>query len=75
NTVEIEFEGALLGDAIPSNEVDLWDALAVLDYVVGNVEGFESYDYPDTNRDSMIDLWDALGILDYVTRNVDEYYS
>ena len=80
NTIEIGFEGGLLGDVIRDDWIDLWDALAILDYGVGNYGAVEfmefgSYDYPDVNRDGYVDLWDALGILDYGVGNVDQYYE
>ncbi len=81
NTIEIRFEGGLLGNVIRTgDEVDLWDALAILDYGVGNYgdeefKEFGSYDYPDVDRNCRIDLWDALDILDYGVGNKDQYYN
>jgi len=81
NTLELEFKGGRLGNVISQGgEVEMWDALAILDYRVGNIgdENFEKfgvYEYPDVNRDNFIDLWDALSILDYRAGNVDHYYD
>jgi len=81
NTVELEFEGGRLGNVVShGGEVTMWDALAILDYGVGNYNddeflNFGAYDYPDTTRDGGVDLWDALNILDLGAGNVDEYYN
>lgn len=78
NTVEIGFEGGLLGDATSNNEVDIFDAVAVLDFVVGNIgvnEFQNAYDYPDATKNGETNVFDAVAILNYVVGNVDEYYD
>jgi len=78
NTIEIEFEGGLLGDATSNNKVDVFDAVAILDFIVGNVEVNEfrsAYDYPDATSNNKVDVFDAVAILNYVVGSVDEYYG
>ena len=78
NMVEIGFEGGLLGDATSNNEVDIFDAVAVLDFVVGNIgvnEFQNAYDYPDATKNGETNVFDAVAILNYVVGNVDEYYD
>ncbi|EHQ34342.1 cellulosome anchoring protein cohesin region [Methanoplanus limicola] len=77
NYIELEFEGGIWGDADNSGEVDLFDALDILDFYLGNIEGFDTYDYPnvdDLNSDT-IDLFDALKVLDRYLGNVNEFYN
>jgi hypothetical protein len=77
NTVEIEFEGGLLGDAYKDGKINVNDALYVLHFVAGNIEGFETYDYPNVydRDDHVINVNDALYILHQIAGNVDEYYD
>jgi len=77
NTVEIELEGSLLGDAYPDGEITATDALYILHYAVGNIGGFETYDYPDVYARSNHEITstDALYVLHRVVGNVDEYYQ
>jgi len=81
NTIKLEFEGGRLGNVLShGGDVTMWDALAILDYRVGNYKddeflNFGVYDYPDTDRGGRIDIWDALNILDLRASNVNEYYD
>ena len=77
NTVEIGFEGGLLGDAYPDGTIDPTDALMILHFYVGNIDGFENFDYPFVfNREEQrIDPVDALMVLHRYVGNVNEYYQ
>ncbi|MCT8337766.1 hypothetical protein FKB36_09795 [Methanoculleus sp. Afa-1] len=77
NTVEIEFEGGVLGDAYPDGTIDPTDALMILHFYVGNIDGFENFDYPFVfNREEQkIDPVDALMVLHRYVGNVNEYYQ
>jgi len=78
NTVEIGFEGGLLGDATSNGKVNVFDAVAVLNFVVGNIgvnEFQNAYDYPDATKNGKTNVFDAVAILNYIVGNVDEYYD
>ncbi len=77
NMIEIEFEGGLLGDAFWDGIIDPMDALMILHFYVGNIDGFENFDYPFVfNRaEQKIDPVDALMVLHRYVGNVDEYYQ
>jgi hypothetical protein len=77
NTVEIGFEGGLLGDAYPDGTIDPTDALMILHFYVGNIDGFENFDYPFVfNREEQrIDPVDALMVLHRYVGKVNEYYQ
>lgn len=77
NTVEIGFEGGLLGDAYLDGKIDVNDALYVLHFVAGNIEGFETYDYPNVydRGGNVINVNDALYILHQIAGNIDPFYD
>ena len=78
NTIEIGFKGGLLGDATANNKVDIYDAVAILDFVVGNIEVDEfqkAYEYSDATRNDKTDLYDAVAILNFIMGSVNEYYD
>jgi len=77
NTVEIGFEGGLLGDAYPDGKINVNDALYVLHFVAGNIEGFETYDYPNVydREGNVINVNDALYILHQIAGNIDPFYD
>ena len=77
NTIEIEFEGGLLGDAFLDGIINPADALMILHFYVGNIDRFENFDYPFIfNREGQkIDPIDALMVLHRYVGNVNEYYQ
>ena len=75
NTIEIEFEGGLLGESNNDGTVDIVDALRIVLFEVRQKTSFDTYDYPDVNRDGMIDIVDALRIVRYEVKQVNEYYQ
>jgi len=77
NTIEIEFEGGLLGDAYPDGMIDPTDALMILHFYVGNIDRFENFDYPFVfnRKEQKIDPVDALMTLHRYVGNVNEYYQ
>ena len=77
NTIEIEFEGGLLGDALRDGIIEPGDALMILHFYVGNINGFETFDYPFIfNRaEQKIDPTDALMVLHRYVGNVNEFYQ
>ncbi|MCK9298404.1 MAG: hypothetical protein M0P21_05490, partial [Methanoculleus sp.] len=78
NTIEIEFKGGLLGDANANNNVNIYDAVDILNFIVGNIgidEFKKSYEYSDATRNGKTDLFDAVAILNFMMGVVDEYYE
>lgn len=77
NYIGMTFDGDVLGDAYEDGLVDSTDALYILHYVVGNIDGFTTYSYPDVfDRNShTIDSTDALLVLHKVVGNVNKYYQ
>jgi len=77
NYIGMIFDGDVLGDAYEDGVVNSIDALYVLHYVVGNLDGFTTYSYPDVfNRDShTINSVDALYVLHNVVGNINKYYQ
>lgn len=76
NTIEISLGGALWGEAYADGAVDVIDALYIMHYDVGNLDGFDTYDYPnvyDRNSES-IDIMDALYIMHRDVGNLDDEY-
>ncbi|MDE4909013.1 hypothetical protein L0665_10375 [Methanogenium marinum] len=77
NYIGMEFDGDVLGDATGEGLVTSRDSLFILNFVVGNIGGFDTFDYPDVvDRDAhSITSRDSLLILNRVVGNVDEYYQ
>lgn len=75
NTIEIMFDGSLLGESNNDGVVDIVDALRIVLFEVRQRTSFDTYDYPDVNRDGVIDILDALRIVRYEVKQVNEYYQ
>jgi len=77
NTIKIEFEGGLLGNAYRDDRINVNDALYVLHFIAGNIKGFETYDYPNVHEreKNVINVNDALYILHRIANNVNQYYN
>ena len=65
--VEMDEEAvAILGDANGDGKVNITDAVAVVDYILGNApEGFNA-EAADVNKDGNVNITDAVGIVDII---------
>lgn len=77
NEIGISLGGTVWGDAYPDGAVDITDALYIMHYVVGNLNGFDTYDYPDVfdRNGNSIDTVDALYIMHRIVGNLDDDYQ
>lgn len=77
NEIRISLGGTVWGDAYPDGAVDITDALYIMHYVVGNLNGFDTYDYPDVfdRNGNSIDIVDALYIMHRIVGNLDDEYQ
>lgn len=76
NMIEIEFEGSRLGDSRNGGAaVSIRDALVIARFDAQLITHFETYDYPDVNRDGKITIRDALQVARYDAELVDEHYQ
>lgn len=65
-TYEKEKATVLKGDANGSGDVTISDAVAVVDYILGNaVEGF-NFEAADVNNDGQVNITDAVAIVDII---------
>ena len=62
----ITIASVVSGDANGDGKVNITDAVAVVDYILGNVpEGFNK-DAADVNKDGNVNITDAVGIVDII---------
>jgi len=69
-----EEETGLLGDADGDGDVDVYDAVIILDYLVGNVDAEEIVlSNSNVDGDEEVTVFDAAMILDYIVGNVNGF--
>jgi hypothetical protein len=75
NTVEIGFEGGLLGESNNDGVVNIIDALTIARFDAQRITSFTTYDYPDVNGDGIVNILDALFVARYDAQRINEYYQ
>ena len=76
NTIEIEFEGGLLGKSdTGSSTVYIGDAFEIAMFDAQRINSFATYDYPDVTRDGCINIEDAFEVARYDALQTNEYYQ